>query len=424
MTYQQTLAYLYHNLPMFQRIGPAAYKVDLGNIVALMEAMGNPQHKFKSIHVAGTNGKGSSSHMLASILQEAGYKVGLYTSPHLKSFTERVRINGHEIAEQAVVDFITEAKSLIEQIEPSFFEITVAMAFDYFAKNKVDVAIIEVGLGGRLDSTNIITPEISLITNIGLDHQALLGNTLEKIASEKAGIIKPDIPVVISKKQPEVAHIFKQKARDEGTALYFATDSYQVEQASANRYNVIRNRKVYLEGLLPDLKGNYQLLNIPGVLKTIDELTFFDISENHIKRGLENVVQNTGLKGRWQILAEYPITICDTGHNTDGVKMIIAQLNQYNYNKLHIVWGMVEDKSIEEVLSLLPTNAEYYFCAANIPRALNAGTLKHEARTFNLKGEAYASVDDAIENARVKADKDDLIFIGGSTFVVAEIDNL
>jgi len=424
MTYQQTLAYLYHNLPMFQRIGSAAYKVDLGNIVVLMEAMGNPQHKFKSIHVAGTNGKGSSSHMLASILQEAGFKVGLYTSPHLKSFTERVRINGLAITEEEVVDFVEEVKPIIKKIEPSFFEITVAMAFDYFAKNKVDMAIIEVGLGGRLDSTNVITPEVSLITNIGLDHQALLGNTLELIAKEKAGIIKPNVPVVISQKQPRIASVFEQKAKVVGTNIYFAADSYHIEQAFANRYNVIRNRKVYLEGLLPDLKGNYQLLNILGVLKTIDELTFFDISENHIKRGLEKVIKNTSLKGRWQILAESPITICDTGHNTDGVKMIIEQLNQYDYSKLHIVWGMVEDKSIEEVLSLLPTNAEYYFCAANIPRALNASTLKHQARTFNLKGEAYASVDDAIKNARVKADKDDLIFIGGSTFVVAEIDNL
>ncbi len=424
MTYQQTLDYLYHNLPIFQRIGPAAYKVDLGNIVELMEAMGNPQHKFKTIHVAGTNGKGSSSHMLASILQVAGYKVGLYTSPHLKSFTERVRINGTEIAEQEVVVFVEEVKSIIEKIKPSFFEITVAMAFDYFAKNKVDIAIIEVGLGGRLDSTNIITPEVSLITNIGLDHQALLGNTLEQIAKEKAGIIKPAVPVIISQKQPEIIAVFEQKAKAVDTTLYFATDTYHIEQASTNRLNVLKNNEVFLEGLLPDLKGNYQLHNIPGVLASIEQLNDFNISEDEMKRGLENVVQNTKLKGRWQLLSENPLTICDTGHNVDGVKMIIEQLQNYDFKKLHIVWGMVEDKSIKEVLSLLPKDATYYFCAAEIPRALNAEVLRKEAANYDLKGDSFISVKSAIFRAQIEAEPNDFIFIGGSTFVVAEIDDL
>ena len=424
MTYQQTLDYLYHNLPIFQRIGPAAYKVDLGNIVELMEAMGNPQHKFKTIHVAGTNGKGSSSHMLASILQVAGYKVGLYTSPHLKSFTERVRINGTEIAEQEVVVFVEEVKSIIEKIKPSFFEITVAMAFDYFAKNKVDIAIIEVGLGGRLDSTNIITPEVSLITNIGLDHQALLGNTLEQIAKEKAGIIKPAVPVIISQKQPEIIAVFEQKAKAVDTTLYFATDTYHIEQASTNRLNVLKNNEVFLEGLLPDLKGNYQLHNIPGVLASIEQLNDFNISEDEMKRGLENVVQNTKLKGRWQLLSENPLTICDTGHNVDGVKMIIEQLQNYDFKKLHIVWGMVEDKSIKEVLSILPKDATYYFCAAEIPRALNAEVLRKEAANYDLKGDSFISVKSAIFRAQIEAEPNDFIFIGGSTFVVAEIDDL
>jgi len=424
MTYQQTLDYLYNNLPMFQRIGAAAYKVDLGNIVELMEKLGNPQNKFKSIHVAGTNGKGSSSHMLASILQEAGYKVGLYTSPHLKSFTERVRINGNEIGELEVVDFVEEVKPLIKKIEPSFFEITVAMAFDYFAKHKVDVAIIEVGLGGRLDSTNIITPEVSLITNIGFDHQALLGDSLEKIAVEKAGVIKKGVPVVISQKQEEIESVFIKTANDIGTKLTFASDTYLVEQANTERLNIIKSGEVEIEGLTPDLKGSYQRLNIPGVLETIDKLIEFDITDNNIMNGLERVVQNTNLKGRWQTLNKQPLTICDTGHNVDGVNMIINQLGQYNYEQLHIVWGMVEDKSINEVLTLLPTEAHYYFCAADIPRALNANKLANEALKLNLKGESYKSVLEAIAAAKINARNNDLIFIGGSTFVVAEIEEL
>ncbi len=424
MTYQQTLDYLYTSLPMYQRVGPAAYKADLGNIVELMDKLGNPQHEFKSIHVAGTNGKGSSSHMLASILQEAGYSVGLYTSPHLKSFTERIRINGKEIAEQEVVNFVEEVKPLIEQIEPSFFEITVAMAFAHFAHNKVDIAIIEVGLGGRLDSTNIITPEVSLITNIGMDHQALLGDTLEKIAGEKAGIIKHKVPVVISQKQTEIEAIFMHKASSEEAPIYFATEQYHMEQVTDTRYNIIKNGALAIEGVRPDLKGNYQIPNMVGVLATLDQLTDFIITDENRKLGLEQVVHNTRLKGRWQQLNNKPITICDTGHNIDGIKLIIAQIERYSYQKLHIVWGMVEDKSMDDTLRLLPTNARYYFCAANIPRALSAHVLKKQAATHQLKGDSFDSVQQAIIDANKNAGEDDLIFIGGSTFVVAEIEEL
>ncbi len=424
MNYQQTLHYLYNNLPMFQRIGPAAYKVDLGNIVELMEAMDNPESGFKTIHVAGTNGKGSSSHMLASILQEAGYKVGLYTSPHLKSFTERVRINGKAISESSVINFVERIKPLIEKISPSFFEITVAMAFDYFAKQKVDIAIIEVGLGGRLDSTNIISPEVSLITNIGLDHQFLLGNTLEKIAIEKAGIIKKNTPVVISQKQPSIQQVFIDKAEGVGTPIYFASDNYTIEQANSERFNCIQSDQLFIEGLKPDLKGDYQQYNLLGVLQTINLLNGFEITENNIKEGLENVIKNTGLKGRWQVLGTNPTIICDTGHNIDGIAMIVNQLKSYSYEKLHIVWGMVDDKSIDEVLKLMPQEAIYYFCKADIPRGLVVEVLQKNAAKFGLKGEGFASVNKAIKTAQKNATKKDLLFIGGSTFVVAEIEDL
>lgn len=424
MTYQETIDYLYDNLPMFQRVGPAAYKVDLGNTVALVKSIGDPHTRFKSIHVAGTNGKGSTSHMLASILQEAGYKVGLYTSPHLKSFTERIRINGLPMAENAVVDFVERILPEIDRIKPSFFEITVAMAFDYFARQKVDIAIVEVGLGGRLDSTNIIRPEVSVITNIGWDHQSLLGDSLRKIAVEKAGIIKEGVPVVVSQKQSEVAKVFVEKAAAVHTSLSFASVMYRLEQVGADRYNVLWHNEIVLEGLRPDLKGAYQRYNILGVFQTLDRLTGFKVSEEAIRNGLENVITNTGLKGRWQQLGTEPIVICDTGHNLDGVKFIVEQLHQQSYEDLHIVWGMVGDKSANEVLTLLPESAKYYFCAANIPRAMPAKQLQEKASEHKLEGKAYVSVSEAIEAAKQNATKDDLIFIGGSTFVVAEIDEL
>lgn len=424
MTYQETLDYLYNALPMFQRVGPVAYKVDLGNTVELVKAIDNPHTKFKSIHVGGTNGKGSVSHMLASVLQEAGYKVGLYTSPHLKSFTERIRINGSPITERAVVDFVERIQPTIKKIEPSFFEITVAMAFDYFAREEVDIAVVEVGLGGRLDSTNILTPEVSVITNIGWDHQSLLGNTLRKIAFEKAGIIKKGVPVVVSQKQSEVARVFEEKAASEQTSLTFASDMYRLERASPDRFNVFWYNEIVLEGLQLDLKGAYQRYNILGVLQTLDKLKGFDISEEAIRNGLENVITNTGLKGRWQQLGSNPTIICDTGHNQDGVHFIVDQLRQLSYKKLHMVWGMVNDKSIDEVLALLPKTAFYYFCAANIPRAMKADQLKQKAAEHQLDSETYPSVSEAIHAAKKNASDEDLIFIGGSTFVVAEIEEL
>jgi len=424
MTYQETLTYLYNNLPMFQRVGPMAYKADLGNIIVLEEEIGNPHKQFKSIHVAGTNGKGSTSHMLASVLQEAGYNVGLYTSPHLKSFTERIRVNGQPIEEETIISFVDKFMPLIERVKPSFFEITVAMAFDYFAFKKVDIAIIEVGLGGRLDSTNIITPEVSVITNIGWDHQMLLGDTLPKIAFEKAGIIKHRVPVVISQKQKEVASVFEEKSAKENAPLTYASDVYTMEQASPDRFNVIRNNEIVLEGLKPDLKGDYQQFNIPGVFQVFDFLKGFTLSEKAIRLGLENVIKNTGLKGRWQELSQFPTVICDTGHNEDGVRFIMNQLNSYSFNKLHIVWGMVADKSLKEVLDLLPKHAIYYFCKASIPRALDANELKQSALLVGLNGNSYNSVQLAVNAARENAKPDDLIFIGGSTFVVAEIDDL
>ncbi|MCB0495980.1 MAG: bifunctional folylpolyglutamate synthase/dihydrofolate synthase [Cyclobacteriaceae bacterium] len=424
MTYQETIDYLYSALPMFQRLGPVAYKVDLGNTIELVKAIGDPHTKFKSIHVAGTNGKGSVSHMLASVLQEAGYKVGLYTSPHLKSFTERIRVNGAPIEEAAVVDFVERIRPVIEKIEPSFFEITVAMAFDYFANQQVDIAVVEVGLGGRLDSTNIITPEVSVITNIGWDHQALLGDTLPKIAFEKAGIIKKGVPVVVSQKQSEVAKVFERKAAAEQTSVTFASDMYRLEQASPDRFNVFWYNEIVHEGLQLDLQGAYQRYNLPGVLQTLAKLKGFRISEDAIRSGLENVMENTGLRGRWQQLGEKPTVICDTGHNQDGIRFIVEQLQRLSYKTLHIVWGMVKDKSADEVLTLLPKTAVYYFCAANIPRALPANELKEKAAAYKLIGESYASVGEAIRAARSNADNQDVVFIGGSTFVVAEIEDL
>lgn len=424
MTYQETIDYLYHALPMFQRVGPVAYKVDLDNTLELVKAIGDPHTKFKSIHVAGTNGKGSTSHMLASVLQEAGYKVGLYTSPHLKLFTERIRVNGTPISEKAVVDFVDRIQPTIERIKPSFFEITVAMAFDYFAQNKVDIAVVEVGLGGRLDSTNILTPEVSVITNIGWDHQALLGNTLRKIAYEKAGIIKAGVPVVVSQKQSRVANVFEEKSTAVGTSLSYASVMFHLERASPDRFNVYCHNELVIEGLRPDLKGVYQRYNLLGVLQTLDRLNGFQVSEEAIRNGLENVITNTGLKGRWQQLNLVPMTICDTGHNVDGVRFIVRQLHQYTFRKLHIVWGMVADKSADKVLDLLPKSAVYYFCAADIPRAMKPEKLQITAVMHRLEGNVYSSVKEAVDEAKKQADKEDLIFIGGSTFVVAEIEEL
>lgn len=429
-TYEETLHYLYGNVPVFQRVGSSAYKPDLTNTLKLCALVGNPQTKFKSIHVAGTNGKGSSSHMLASVLQSAGYKTGLYTSPHLKNFTERIRINGEEVSPSFVVDFINRIREGIESIRPSFFEITVAMAFDYFALRQIDVAVIEVGLGGRLDSTNIIRPEVCLITNIGLDHTDLLGDTLPAIAAEKAGIIKPFVPVVISERQPAVEEVFIEKARAEQAPIIFAADEVHVTEAFDSNngivFTAVEKDTVLFEKLPLPLQGIYQRNNLGGVIKTVSVLRDAGFSIDHaaVIKGLHNVIVNTKLKGRWQKLGEAPLIICDTGHNVDGMTAVVQQIKLQRYTTLHIVMGMVKDKDIRKVLALLPKDAQYYFCQATIPRALEATLLADQAKEFGLNGMVISDVNDAIEEARRRATKEDFIFIGGSTFVVAEIENL
>jgi dihydrofolate synthase/folylpolyglutamate synthase len=425
LNYSETLAYLYANLPMFQRVGAVAYKKDLTNTLKLCEVLGNPQHAFKSIHVAGTNGKGSSSHMLASVLQSSGYKTGLYTSPHLKEFTERIKVNGAEVSREFVVQFVSKIKPHIETIKPSFFEITVAMAFDYFAQQQVDVAVIEVGLGGRLDSTNVITPVVSLITNIGYDHKDLLGDTLELIAGEKAGIIKPQVPVVISERQPEIEHVFLNTALMCHAEIRFAQDRYTISRNETGLDILVHNIPM-ISGLQLPLKGLYQSKNLAGVLEVVDVLKShgFTIPDQQVRHGLENTVVQTGLKGRWQQLGTKPLIICDTGHNVDGVREVVHQISQQNVEHLHIVWGMVKDKDPDEVLKLLPVRAKYYFCQANIPRAMEATVLCEKATRAGLTGEVIPEVNAALRAAKLAASTDDFIFIGGSTFVVAELENL
>lgn len=423
MTYSQALEYLYQALPIFQRVGASAYKADLSNTILLCQALGNPQHKFKSIHVAGTNGKGSSSHMLAAILQTAGYKTGLYTSPHLKEFTERIKINGTEIDKAFITDFVICIEPKIEEIKPSFFEITVAMAFEYFAQQQVDVAVIEVGLGGRLDSTNVITPMVSLITNISWDHQDLLGDTLPKIAFEKAGIIKEHIPVVISERNALVDDVFCEKSLATKSSIHFATDDWKVSQVK-DCYSVMHKGKT--EDYVLDLKGDYQRNNLAGVLATVEVLQRkgFHIESGHVRQALKSVINLTGLKGRWQLLGTKPTIICDTGHNEGGVREVVTQLGKQDYAKLFIVWGSVKDKDISAILSLLPKEAYYFFCEAKIPRAMNAGELFRQAAAHQLKGEVISDVNEAIQLAKRMSSENDLIFIGGSTFVVAEIEGL
>ena len=402
MTYQQTLDYLFSRLPMYQREGVAAYKADIGNIVAASKKLGTPHKEFKSIHVAGTNGKGSVSHMLASILQEAGYKVGLYSSPHLKDFRERIKINGEMITKKEVVVFVKKNKVMFEKMQLSFFEFTVAMAFDYFAKQKVDIAIIEVGLGGRLDSTNIINPELSIITNIGLDHTNLLGNTLEKIAIEKAGVIKQSTPIIIGRKQKLINQIFRDIAKENNAELIYVSE-----------------KKSYKT----DLEGIYQKENSNTCLTTIKLLQNmgWKVPESSIKKGLANTIKNTSLLGRWQLISTSPYTVCDIGHNEDGIKQICRQLKNIQYKRLHFVYGTVNDKPLDEILTLLPKDAKYYFCRPNIIRGLDEIELQKKADKEGLKGKAYSSVKQAFSTAKKQARTEDLIFIGGSTFVVAEV---
>jgi len=401
MTYKEILDWMFVQLPMYQNDGSTAFKKDLTNILALSKELGFPEQKFKSIHVAGTNGKGSTSHMMASILQEAGYKVGLYTSPHLKNFTERIRINGVEISEEKVTEFINGNKDFLEQQKMSFFEMTVGLAFDYFASEKVDMAIIEVGLGGRLDSTNNITPEVAVITNIGLDHTQFLGETLPEIASEKAGIIKKNIPVVIGEEQAAVKSVFIAKAAKESAPIYFASD------ASGN--------------YISDLLGDYQIQNSKTAVAAIKILKGYQVSKENIKNGLLNVVKNTNLKGRWQVLQEHPKVICDTAHNKEGLAIVLNQLKKQPFKKLHIVLGVVADKKLETILPLFPSSADYYFCKPAISRGLSEVVLEANAKKFNLVGKKYSSVKLALKTALLNANQQDIIYVGGSTFVVAEI---
>jgi dihydrofolate synthase/folylpolyglutamate synthase len=428
MTYPETLQYLYDMLPMFHRIGAAAYKASLDNIRALCTVLDNPQDKFPSIHIAGTNGKGSTSHTLAAILQSAGYKTGLYTSPHLKSFTERIKINGQDIGEQAVVDFVAQIQPEIDRLNPSFFELTVAMAFTHFANEKVDIAVIEVGMGGRLDATNVITPLISVITNISLDHQQFLGDTLPLIAVEKAGIIKPQVPVVISEYQSEIASVFENIASERHTVLYFAGEDYTVKILEEENFElqVIQKEAIVLDNLNPALKGHYQTKNLVGILKTIELLQNlgWQIHLENIREGIENVTQLTGLKGRWQILQQKPLIICDTAHNEAGIHQVIKQLSSIPTQQLHIVLGLTQDKDILKILKLYPTEAKYYFCQYDAPRALPVGDLADTAQQIGLKGRIFASVIEAFTEARKNATPKDVIFIGGSTFVVAEIPDI
>ena len=427
MNYQQTIEYLFSRLPMYSRIGAAAFKKDLTNTIILCEHLENPHEKFKSIHIAGTNGKGSVSHMLAAILQTAGYKTGLYTSPHLKDFRERIKVNGEEINEKFITGFTEKIKPLIEEIEPSFFEITVAMAFDYFAEQQVDVAVIEVGLGGRFDSTNIITPELSVITNIGWDHMNILGDSLEKIAFEKGGIIKTNVPVVIGEITPLTKSIFENIASEKNAPLYLATQERNIEGWKWEKHELIveiaekgktDHKKYHL-----DLPGIYQSKNLLAVLETCSVLKElkYNIDEEVIKQGLQKTKKLTGLHGRWEVIHENPTIVLDVGHNEDGIKQIIQQIELTTHHDLHIIIGMVKDKEIDTVLSLLPHSANYYFTQAHIPRALQAEMLKEKAGEFNLKGKVILDVNEAIKQARSKAHKDDLILVCGSVFLVGEV---
>jgi dihydrofolate synthase / folylpolyglutamate synthase len=448
MNYTETLNYLYNQLPMFTRVGASAFKKDLTNTLALCQKLGNPQHRFKSVHIGGTNGKGSTSHMLAAVLQTAGYKTGLYTSPHLKNFRERIRINGQMMSEQEVVDFVAQHQADFEIIEPSFFEMTVALAFDAFARHQVDIAIVEVGLGGRLDSTNVITPLLSVITNIGWDHMNMLGDTLPQIAAEKAGIIKQNISVVIGEHQPEVADIFINKARQEQAPLAFASEQWNMVKQEPETHNqpgflnsnhhlsvslspaATAGAQLSTDTLPPsthhlqlDLTGSYQLKNVKTVLSAVDELRKqgFVITDEHVQTALSQVKRLTGLQGRWQTLSTAPLTICDTGHNPDGIREVLKNIAAIPYHHLHVVLGMVNDKDINKVLKLLPQQATYYFCKPDLPRGLDAEILQNQALSVGLQGETYASVKQALEAAQQQAGPHDLVFAGGSTFVVAEI---
>ncbi|MBS0011449.1 MAG: bifunctional folylpolyglutamate synthase/dihydrofolate synthase [Bacteroidales bacterium] len=428
MDYQAAIDFLYSSLPMYQRIGRAAYKSDLATTLSLDRYFGYPHRAFRTIHVAGTNGKGSVSHMLAAILQTAGYKTGLYTSPHYIDFRERIRVNGRMADRQYVVDFVEGNKEIIEELNPSFFEMTAAMAFDYFKKREVDIAVIETGMGGRLDSTNIITPEISVITNIGFDHMQYLGDTLEKIAVEKAGIIKEKVPVTVGYAGEGVRKVFLDRAAEMKSEIYFAGENYRAvrknkdKQGDRQVFTVYRHGKSLMEELSTDMTGDFQAQNIITVLQLTEVLKDkLGLNEAIIRAGLDNVKGITGFTGRWQIIRRSPLVICDSGHNADGLKASLAQLKKMKGRKLHIVLGLVNDKDTGSLLILFPRNARYYFTRAGIPRALDQQVLRAEAARYSLKGNAYGSVDEAFNAALRKAGDEDIIFVGGSTFIVADL---
>ena len=427
MNYNETLNWMFNKLPMYQRIGASAYKADLNTTIEIINYLDNPQHSFKSIHIAGTNGKGSTSHSLASVFQEAGYKTGLYTSPHLRDFRERIRINGEMIPENEVVDFIEKHKNKLEELELSFFEMTVAMAFDYFRKEKVDIAIIEVGMGGRLDSTNVINPELCVITNISLDHVKFLGENEGQIAVEKAGIIKPETAVVIGETQEGSKDVFIETAKEKNSSIFFADkimecrkdNTYSIEY---QKFDIYKNNELYLKDLKYPLLGNYQKKNLATVICALDILKdSFKIEETHIINGLANVVKNTSLMGRWQVINRNPLAIADTGHNVAGINEVNRQLAETKYNKLHFVLSVVNDKDIDGILQLLPKEAEYYFCKADIPRGLSADILAEKAINCGLQGKVYESVRKAYSTALDNAQEGDLVFVGGSNFTVAEV---
>jgi dihydrofolate synthase/folylpolyglutamate synthase len=428
MNYAETLEFLYNQLPMFHRIGGAAYKADLHNTIALCNLLQNPHNSFKTIHVAGTNGKGSTSHLLASILQEAGFKTGLYTSPHYKDFRERIKINGKMIPEEAVIRFIEDWKEDFQKIGLSFFEMTVGLAFDYFRNENVDIAVIEVGLGGRLDSTNIINPVISVITNIGMDHTQFLGDTLQKIAFEKAGIIKPGTPVVIGETQEETREVFEETAKSQNAAITFADEHFQVHAGNFTsdgfkNLEIFHHGTKFLEVPKFPLHGTYQLKNTVTVVQTIHILRNqgYDITDKTLASGIENVFKNTGLQGRWQILKHDPLSICDSGHNVDGIREVVRNLEMLKPKKIHFVLGMVNDKDITGILKLLPEEAVYYFCKADIPRGLHADILAREASLIGLRGNVFSSVKEAYDSALLACGQDEVVFVGGSIFVVAEV---
>ncbi|RAK00487.1 dihydrofolate synthase/folylpolyglutamate synthase [Larkinella arboricola] len=438
MTYSETIEYLYAQLPVFHRVGAKAIKPGLDNIRKLCDYLGNPQDTFRSIHVGGTNGKGSSSHLLAAVLQSAGYKTGLYTSPHLKSFTERIRIDGLPMPEKGVADFVDRHRAFIEDLKPSFFEVTVGMAFDYFARQNVDIAVIEVGLGGRLDSTNVITPLVSLITNIGWDHSDILGDSLEQIAYEKAGIIKPGVPVVVSEHDPETDAVFRSRAEECGSPLLFGSDLFVVNNLGVSG----RGREITVDTLdekeVPlalGLLGTYQLKNVAGVLSVLKVLSSSSFHPNptfeklHIpsvavEDGLAHVVERTGLKGRWQFLQRNPTVICDTGHNEPGIRSVMESLQTVSYRQLHLVVGFVKDKDLSRFIRLFPKEARYYFCQPDLPRALDADLLAEEFLAHGLVGEVSKDVNQALKTALSRAQPDDCILVTGSTYVVAELNQL